>query len=47
VTIWSLDAGGAKIAAMDLISTAVVDSSKGYIDELVLSPTYAELRPQQ
>ncbi|TDL26312.1 hypothetical protein BD410DRAFT_578199 [Rickenella mellea] len=43
VTIWSLDAAGAKIAAMDLASSAIIDSSKEIVTP-VLSPTFAQLR---
>ncbi|GJE91462.1 glycoside hydrolase family 35 protein [Phanerochaete sordida] len=44
VTIWSLDAQGAKMADLELITTAVVSTSKQTILGLVESPGYHELR---
>ncbi|KAF8323218.1 glycoside hydrolase family 35 protein [Clavulina sp. PMI_390] len=44
ITIWSLDSQGAKISALELVSTAIVQSSKGFIPTTVVSPTYQELR---
>ncbi|KAF8320898.1 glycoside hydrolase family 35 protein [Clavulina sp. PMI_390] len=44
VTLWSLDPQGAKIAGLELITTAVVQSGKGSVPGIVTSPTYSELR---
>ncbi|KIP05238.1 glycoside hydrolase family 35 protein [Phlebiopsis gigantea 11061_1 CR5-6] len=43
VTIWSLDADGAKFADLELVATAVVSTSKEPVS-LVTSPSYDELR---
>ncbi|KAI0343743.1 putative beta-galactosidase [Trametopsis cervina] len=45
ITLWSLDAEGAKIANLTLVNTALVSSSKEIIPGIVESPGYAELRP--
>ncbi|EKM53444.1 glycoside hydrolase family 35 protein [Phanerochaete carnosa HHB-10118-sp] len=44
VTLWSLDAEGAKMADLELISTAVVSTSKESTIGLVQSPSYRDLR---
>ncbi|CAL1711293.1 unnamed protein product [Somion occarium] len=44
ITVWSLDGGGAKVADLGLVATAVVSSSKEFIRGLVRSPSFSELR---
>ncbi|KAI0821239.1 glycoside hydrolase family 35 protein [Irpex lacteus] len=44
LTLWSLDAAGAKIADLELVNTALVSSSKDSIPGLVVSPGYTDLR---
>ncbi|KAI0688987.1 glycoside hydrolase family 35 protein [Cytidiella melzeri] len=44
VTLWSLDAEGAKMEELELVNTALVSSSKEVIPGIVESPGYFELR---
>jgi hypothetical protein len=43
--IIDLDEEGGRIADLELISSAVIDSSKEWIEHTVVSPTYKQLRP--
>jgi len=44
VTLWSLDEEGAKVADLELVSTALLSSSKEVIAGTVLSPGFSDLR---
>ncbi|KAK7695246.1 hypothetical protein QCA50_002436 [Cerrena zonata] len=44
VTLWSLDGAGAKVADLELVTTATVSSSKEPIKGIVRSPGFVELR---